>query len=431
MSDPSPRRRASRTGNPEVDKELEALLDTLGVSANRDQLLDIFTTAVHLATDKTDRLDLKIASSALREMRAGFQVFAPHRHVPKVTMFGSARTLQTDPLYRQARDLAAVLAAHGWSTVTGAGPGIMAAGLEGAGPDHAFGINIELPFETEPNEFIASDPKLVSMKYFFTRKLLLIKESDGFAVLPGGFGTLDEEFELLTLLQTGKAAPAPIVLLEVPGGTYWHAWEDWLITEVEPRKLINPDDRYFYKITDSVAEAAAELFGFYRNYHSLRFVGHTLVHAAEGPAHRRRAGRPVGGVRRHRIGRRHRGVARAPATRVPDRGPSRPATDRLALRPNVLRPPPVAHRRPQPAPERPSHARHRRHRLAWATEVYSARRAGFDISPVRVPVRTPSSMSPRTSCLARRESGTPISTDALTPLRTAFRKRRVSGVPAI
>ncbi len=277
MSDPSPRRRASRTGNPEVDKELEALLDTLGVSANRDQLLDIFTTAVHLATDKTDRLDLKIASSALREMRAGFQVFAPHRHVPKVTMFGSARTLQTDPLYRQARDLAAVLAAHGWSTVTGAGPGIMAAGLEGAGPDHAFGINIELPFETEPNEFIASDPKLVSMKYFFTRKLLLIKESDGFAVLPGGFGTLDEEFELLTLLQTGKAAPAPIVLLEVPGGTYWHAWEDWLITEVEPRKLINPDDRYFYKITDSVAEAAAELFGFYRNYHSLRFVGHTLV----------------------------------------------------------------------------------------------------------------------------------------------------------
>jgi uncharacterized protein (TIGR00730 family) len=277
MSDPSPRRRASRTGNPEVDKELEALLDTLGVSANRDQLLDIFTTAVHLATDRTDRLDLKIASSALREMRAGFQVFAPHRHVPKVTMFGSARTLQTDPLYRQARDLAAVLASHGWSTVTGAGPGIMAAGLEGAGPDHAFGINIELPFETEPNEFIASDPKLVSMKYFFTRKLLLIKESDGFAVLPGGFGTLDEEFELLTLLQTGKAAPAPIVLLEVPGGTYWHAWEDWLITEVEPRKLINPDDRYFYKITDSVAEAAAELLGFYRNYHSLRFVGHTLV----------------------------------------------------------------------------------------------------------------------------------------------------------
>jgi hypothetical protein len=277
MSDTAPRRRASRTGNPEVDQELERILDTLGVTANRDQLLEIFATAVRLATDKTDRLDLKIVNSALREMRDGFQVFAPHRQVPKVTMFGSARTLPTDPLYRQARDLAAVLAEHGWSTVTGAGPGIMAAGLEGAGPDHAFGINIELPFETEPNEFIASDPKLVSMKYFFTRKLLLVKESDGFAVLPGGFGTLDEEFELLTLLQTGKAAPAPIVLLEVPGGTYWHAWEDWLINEVEPRKLINPDDRYFYRITDSVEEAAREILGFYRNYHSMRFVGHTLV----------------------------------------------------------------------------------------------------------------------------------------------------------
>ncbi|MDQ6614376.1 MAG: LOG family protein [Actinomycetota bacterium] len=277
MTEQSPRRRTTRTGDPDVDQVLDVLLDTLGVTANRDQLLDIFTTAVHLANDKTDRLDLKIASSALREMRAGFQVFAPHRHVPKVTMFGSARTHPTDPLYRQARDLAAVLAQHGWSTVTGAGPGIMAAGLEGAGPDHAFGINIELPFETEPNEFIASDPKLVSMKYFFTRKLLLVKESDGFAVLPGGFGTLDEEFELLTLLQTGKAAPAPIVLLEVPGGTYWHAWEHWITTEVEPRQLINPDDRHFYKITDNVEEAAAEILGFYRNYHSLRFVGHTLV----------------------------------------------------------------------------------------------------------------------------------------------------------
>jgi hypothetical protein len=277
MSDQSPRRRLGRTGNPEVDRQLDALLDTLGVTANRDQLLEILTTAVHLATDRTDRLDLKIASSALREMRDGFEVFAPHRHVSKVTMFGSARTHPTDPLYRQARDLAAVLAQHGWSTVTGAGPGIMAAGLEGAGADHAFGINIELPFETEPNQFIASDPKLVSMKYFFTRKLLLVKESDGFAVLPGGFGTLDEEFELLTLLQTGKAAPAPLVLLEVPGGTYWRAWEHWITSEVEPRGLIDPDDRNLYKITDSVEAAAAEILGFYRNYHSLRFVGHTLV----------------------------------------------------------------------------------------------------------------------------------------------------------
>ena len=187
-----------------------------------------------LAAEGTDRLDLKIVNAALKEMAEGFEVFAPYRHVRKVTMFGSARTLPTDPLYSQARDLAALLAGHGWSTVTGAGPGIMAAGLEGAGPDHAFGINIRLPFEQGANAFIAEDPKLVSMKYFFTRKLLLIKESDGYAVLPGGFGTLDEAFELLTLIQTGKAEPAPVVLLEIPGGGYWQAWERFVTDEVKP-----------------------------------------------------------------------------------------------------------------------------------------------------------------------------------------------------
>ncbi|MDP9075305.1 MAG: LOG family protein [Actinomycetota bacterium] len=271
------RRRSGRTGNPQVDRRLDDLLDAIGATANRDQLLDILATVVRLATDGADRLDLKITSAALAEMREGFEVFAPYRHVKKVTMFGSARTHPTDPLYLQARDLAAVLAANDWSTVTGAGPGIMAAGLEGAGPDHAFGINIRLPFEQEANEFIVSDPKLVSMKYFFTRKLLLIKESDGYAVLPGGFGTQDEAFELLTLMQTGKAAPAPIVLLEVPDGTYWHSWQAWVTGEVESRRLIAPADRNFYLITDSVDEAAAEILGFYRNYHSLRFVGDTLV----------------------------------------------------------------------------------------------------------------------------------------------------------
>ena len=273
----STRRRLSLTGRPEVDDQLEALLDALGPVANRDQLREILTTVVRLAGDGADRLDLKITNAALREMREGFQVFAPYRNVRKITMFGSARTLPSDPLYAQARDLAGVLARHQWSTVTGAGPGIMAAGLEGAGPDHAFGINIRLPFEQDVNEFIASDPKLVSMKYFFTRKLLLIKESDGYAVLPGGFGTLDEEFELLTLIQTGKAAPAPLVLLDTPGGRYWRAWEDWVRQELEARALIGPHDRSLYLITDSVDAAATEILGFYRNYHSMRYVGGTLV----------------------------------------------------------------------------------------------------------------------------------------------------------
>jgi uncharacterized protein (TIGR00730 family) len=277
MSEQTSRRGSGRTGDPELDARLEELLDTVGVTANRDQLLEMMATVVRLATDGADRLDLKIANAALREMREGFEVFAPYRHIRKITMFGSARTLPSDPLYAQARDLAAELARHGWSTVTGAGPGIMAAGLEGAGPDHSFGINIRLPFEQEANEFIATDPKLVSMRYFFTRKLLLIKESDGYAILPGGFGTLDEEFELLTLLQTGKALPAPIVLLEVPGGSYWHAWQEWLRSEVESRNLISAEDRHLYLITDSVAEGAHEILRFYRNYHSLRFVGGTLV----------------------------------------------------------------------------------------------------------------------------------------------------------
>lgn len=267
------------TNPPEHDVAalIEQLLDAAGVTANRDQLTELLGTAVRLATDSSDRLDLKIANAALREMADGFEVFAPYRHIRKITMFGSARTLPDDPLYAQARDLAALLAAHGWSTVTGAGPGIMAAGLEGAGPDHSFGINIRLPFEQSANQFIAADPKLVSMKYFFTRKLLLIKESWGYAVLPGGFGTLDEAFELLTLLQTGKAEPAPVVLLELPGGSYWKGWQRFVDEEVASRRLINPVDSSLFCIADGVEEAAAEILGFYRNYHSLRWVGDTLV----------------------------------------------------------------------------------------------------------------------------------------------------------
>jgi uncharacterized protein (TIGR00730 family) len=257
--------------------QLEELLDAIGVTSNRDQLLEILATVVRLADDRTDRLDLKIVNAALKEMCEGFEVFAPYRHIRKVTMFGSARTLPTDPLYAQARDLAALLAVHGWSTVTGAGPGIMAAGLEGAGPDHAFGINIRLPFEQGANQFIASDPKLVSMKYFFTRKLLLIKESFAYAVLPGGFGTLDEAFELLTLIQTGKAEPAPVVLLEIPGGSYWKGLEHFLAEEVMSRDLVSPGDTALYRIVDRVEDAAVEILGFYRNYHSLRWVGNTLV----------------------------------------------------------------------------------------------------------------------------------------------------------
>ena len=265
------------TGDPSLDRRLADLLDEIGVTADRDQVVEIFVTAVALARDRTDRLNLKITNAALAEMRQAFRVFAPWRDVPKVTIFGSARTLPDDPLYRQARDVAATLAAAGWMIVTGAGPGIMAAGAEGAGPARSIGVNIRLPFEQQTNEFLASNPKLVVMKYFFTRKLMLMKESAGFCVLPGGFGTLDETFELLTLLQTGKAAPAPIVLLDVPGGTYWRAWDGFIRSEVAARGLVSNEDLALYRITDDVEAAASELLGFFRNYHSMRFVGSRLV----------------------------------------------------------------------------------------------------------------------------------------------------------
>ena len=273
----SPRARVPRTGDADVDQELRDLLDELGVEQDRDVLFEVLVSAVRLAQDHADRLDLKITSATLKEMRTAFRAFAPYRDVPKVTIFGSARTLPTDPSYGQARDFAEHMAGQGWMVVTGAGPGIMAAGLEGAGREHAFGVNIRLPFEQHANPFIAGDDKLISMKYFFTRKLMLMKESLGFVSLPGGFGTLDETMELLTLVQTGKANPAPIVLLDEPGGDYWSSFVGYLTSEVATRGLIDDDDLDLLLRTEDVHEAADEVIGFYRNYQSLRWVGDQLI----------------------------------------------------------------------------------------------------------------------------------------------------------
>jgi len=194
-----------------------------------------------------------------------------------VAIFGSARTRPDDPLYLHARDLAARIAARDWMVVTGAGPGIMEAGIEGAGSEHAFGVSIKLPFEATTSQFFDGDPKLVNFRYFFTRKLAFIKESDGFVLLPGGFGTLDEAFELLTLVQTGKAQPGPIVLLDTPGGTYWHDWMRFVRVELLDAGYVSPDDLHLVTVTDDVDVAVDELFGFYRNYHSMRFVDGELV----------------------------------------------------------------------------------------------------------------------------------------------------------
>lgn len=261
----------------DLDARIAALLHDAGVTAERTLVTSLVRTAIGLGQDGTDRLDLKIASAAISEMREAFQLFAPFAHAPKVTIFGSARTRQDDPLYRQARDTAEALARAGWMVVTGAGPGIMQAGAEGAGPAMSIGVSIRLPFEEKPSTAIGPDAHLVSMKYFFTRKLMLMKESRGFVCLPGGFGTMDEMFELLTLQQTGKAEPMPIVLLDAPGGTFWSGLEGFVREHLVAGGYVVPDDFDRALITDSVEAAAAEITGFWHNYDSLRWVGDRLV----------------------------------------------------------------------------------------------------------------------------------------------------------
>ncbi|MSX55659.1 MAG: TIGR00730 family Rossman fold protein, partial [Actinobacteria bacterium] len=206
-----------------------------------------------------------------------FAMFASSQGIPKVTLFGSARTKENDPLYAAARTVAGELAARGWMVITGAGPGIMQAGMEGAGREHSIGVSVRLPFEQAANHIIAGDSKYVAMKYFFTRKLMLIKESKGFVCLPGGFGTLDETFELLTLTQTGKGVPVPIVFLDTPGDPYWETVHEFVQEQLVERGLVAPQDTKLYLITEDCEEAVREIVGFYRNYDSLRYVGDTLV----------------------------------------------------------------------------------------------------------------------------------------------------------
>ncbi|HLK45409.1 MAG TPA: TIGR00730 family Rossman fold protein [Acidimicrobiales bacterium] len=260
-----------------VDRLVDGLEGVVLARQQRDLVVSMVETVVGMARTDSDLLDLKIVDTALKEMAEAFEVFRPWRSVRKVTMFGSARTAPDDPIYVLARDLARRLATEGWMIVTGAGPGIMAAGTEGAGRDLSFGVNIRLPHEQGANAFIAQDPKLVEMRYFFTRKLMLIKESHAYVVLPGGFGTLDECFELLTLLQTGKAEPAPVVLVETPGEGFWHAWLRFVEHEVVPRGYVSAPDLGFFRIVTSVDEAVAEIQRYYRNYHSARWVGDLLV----------------------------------------------------------------------------------------------------------------------------------------------------------
>jgi uncharacterized protein (TIGR00730 family) len=244
---------------------------------NKDLIQMIKDYADKLADDRASRGDLKIISRALRELRYAFKVFAPYRDRRKVTIFGSARTLPTAPAYRQAENLGRTMARHGWLVVTGAAQGIMEAGHVGAGRENSMGINILLPFEQQANHVIAGDPKLIHMKYFFTRKLMFVKECDAVVCLPGGFGTMDEALEVLTLLQTGKRDLVPLILLDEPGGSYWAALQTFIHSQLLEREMISPEDQRLYKITDRVDEAVDEILGFFRVYHSMRYVKEQLV----------------------------------------------------------------------------------------------------------------------------------------------------------
>lgn len=262
---------------PEINRLIDDLLTTASIQTDRRLIAELIRDAIKLGSDSTSTLNLKIASAAVSEMREAFAMFAPFSERKKVTIFGSARTTKDDPVYKQTEAVAAKLAQNGWMVVTGAGPGIMEAGMSGAGREMSIGVSIRLPFETSANSIIAGDEKFVAMRYFFTRKLMLVKESQAFICVPGGFGTLDEMFELLTLAQTGKGNPAPIVVLDLPNDPFWEDLDTFIKQTLLPRKLVSPQDLALYRICSSVDDAVSEITNFYSNYHSMRFVGKRLV----------------------------------------------------------------------------------------------------------------------------------------------------------
>jgi uncharacterized protein (TIGR00730 family) len=255
----------------------DAAADDRQLTGSEQLAQQIRETADKLLRDGATRGDLKLLSTALKELRYSFKVFTPYRHLRKVTIFGSARLPESHPAYASAVEFSRRVAEEGWMVITGAANGIMEAGHVGAGREKSIGVNILLPFEQAANPIIRGDLKLMHLKYFFTRKLLFVKESDAVALFPGGFGTQDECFEVLTLVQTGKAQMFPIVMVDEPGGNYWLRWREYIENELLGRELISPEDMSLFKVTDSVDEAVAEVLHFYRVYHSMRYVHGDLL----------------------------------------------------------------------------------------------------------------------------------------------------------
>jgi uncharacterized protein (TIGR00730 family) len=260
-----------------IQEDLLMVLEQLPTMQHGTLIRQVLETILRMMGREADRLDWKILNYALLDMERGFQVFFPYRHIRKITIFGSARLATDSPDYQLAKAFAEKITQLGFMVMTGAGGGIMQAGNAGAGPEHSFGLNIQLPFEQGANPVMEGDPKLINFKYFFTRKLFFLRESDALVLFPGGFGTQDEGFEALTLIQTGKADPMPVVLVDHPGGDYWQGWDAYIRTHLLDQGLISPDDPSLYTITDNVDDACQAIANFYRVYHSCRYVGEQFV----------------------------------------------------------------------------------------------------------------------------------------------------------
>jgi len=283
MEDPELEAANGTAHRQERARAIEEFLDRFAPSADRDLLADMMVTICRLSADKTDRGELKLLTKAMKELRYAFKVFAPYHAVRKVSMFGSSRTPPDQPDYVQADRFARIMRKNHWMVITGAGDGIMKAGHHGAGRESSFGVAIRLPFEQRTNTVIADDPKLVNFKYFFTRKLLFLKEASAIALFPGGYGTQDEGFEALVLIQTGKAALVPVVLVDAPGGTYWQHWRTYVSAELLRTGMISPEDMNLFRLTDDAEVAANEIMEFYRRYHSSRYVAEKLVIRLNSP----------------------------------------------------------------------------------------------------------------------------------------------------
>ncbi len=263
--------------DPELKRRIDELIAYKGGGHNPEPVADIIENALKLLTDVKDSGDVRVIQTAVRELRYAFKLFAPYADKRKVTIFGSARTQPTKMEYQQAVDLGRKIAEAGFMVITGAGGGIMQAGHEGAGLENSFGANIRLPWEQSANPVIQHDKKLITFKYFFTRKLIFVRHSDAIVLFPGGFGTMDEGYEALTLMQTGKSQLMPLVLVDRPGGTYWKTWDKHVREHLLRDQLISPDDLNLYQITDDPEQAVKIITRFYRNFQSSRFVKDLFV----------------------------------------------------------------------------------------------------------------------------------------------------------